>query len=97
MRTLQVNYTRRGLAFSDDWGSLRNAANVAMLAFLVAQPLPASEARPYECWALSQLRWVPHIMFMRLTTLSVSACLLNFWWLALWGAQANTPGAQELH
>lgn len=53
---LQVNYTRGGLAFSDDWGALRNTANVAMLAFLVAQDLPQQQARPYECWAHGQLR-----------------------------------------
>ena len=54
---MQVNYTRMGLAFSDDWGALRNTANVAMLAFLVAQPLPAAQAQPYECWGHAQLRW----------------------------------------
>ncbi|KAK9790125.1 hypothetical protein WJX73_009963 [Symbiochloris irregularis] len=53
-----VNFTSRGLAYSDKWGSLRNVANVAMISFVVAQDLPAAEAAPYECFALSQLRYM---------------------------------------
>ena len=55
----QVNYTRQGLAWSDQWGALRNTANAAMLALVHAEGLPAAQARRHQCWALSQLRCPP--------------------------------------
>jgi len=57
-RAAQVRYTRRGLAYADDWGTLRNAANSALLALVYAQHDPAA-APALECWALSQLRCAP--------------------------------------
>ena len=52
---LQVRYTRRGLAYADDWGTLRNAANSALLALVYARHAPDA-APELECWAQSQLR-----------------------------------------
>ena len=54
----QVKYTRGGLAYSDDWGTLRNAANSAMLALVHANSLPERDALPYRCWALGQVRYM---------------------------------------
>jgi hypothetical protein len=52
-----VTYTRRGLAYSDDWGTLRNSANSAMLAMIYARHLEGTpRAIPYSCWAASQIR-----------------------------------------
>lgn len=52
-----VKYTHGGLAFSDDWGTLRNAANSALLALLYAKHFNGTQqALPYSCWALSQIR-----------------------------------------
>lgn len=55
---MQVRYTRRGLAYADDWGTLRNAANSALLALVYARHDPAA-APALECWAQSQLRRAP--------------------------------------
>ncbi|KAK9821120.1 hypothetical protein WJX81_000795 [Elliptochloris bilobata] len=52
-----VRYTRRGLAYADDWGTLRNAANSALLALVYARHTPDS-APALECWAQSQLRYM---------------------------------------
>lgn len=51
----QVRYTRRGLAYADDWGTLRNSANSALLALVYARHAPDA-APELECWAQSQLR-----------------------------------------
>ena len=50
-----MRYTRRGLAYADDWGTLRNSANSALLALVYARHAPDA-APALECWAHSQLR-----------------------------------------
>eukprot|EP00884_Botryococcus_braunii_P022001 jgi/Botrbrau1/8485/Bobra.0237s0100.1 len=54
-----VKYTRGGLAYSDEWGTLRNAANSALLALIYAKHLGDPQAAlPYSCWAMSQIRYM---------------------------------------
>jgi hypothetical protein len=53
-----VRYSRRGLAFADDWATLRNSANAALLGLIYAKHVGPRAGAPYECWALSQLRYM---------------------------------------
>ena len=53
-----VHYSRKGLAFADDWATLRNSANAALLALVYAKHVGPRAGAPYECWALSQLRYM---------------------------------------
>lgn len=56
-----VNYTQRGRAFNPMSGTLGSTANTALLALMysdvIAQEKPTT-AQAYQCWALSQLRYV---------------------------------------
>lgn len=56
-----ANYTQRGRAFNPMSGTLGATANAALLALMysdvIAEESP-SEAQTYQCWALSQMRYV---------------------------------------
>jgi hypothetical protein len=53
-----VHYSRKGLAFADDWATLRNSANAALIGLVYAKHVGPRAGAPYECWALSQLRYM---------------------------------------
>lgn len=46
-----VNVTAGGLAYADDWGTLRNSANSALLALVYAKHVGKEKGAPYACWA----------------------------------------------
>ncbi len=53
----RVNYTSGGLAWLDQWGSLRYAANTAFLAFVYSDKFPANRAR-YRNFAERQINYI---------------------------------------
>ncbi|KAK9827642.1 hypothetical protein WJX81_002329 [Elliptochloris bilobata] len=57
----QVQYSPAGLAWGQDWGSLRMTANAAFLALVYAKqiaPTNPGVAAKYSCWARSQVRYM---------------------------------------
>ncbi|XP_062584515.1 endoglucanase A-like [Saccostrea cucullata] len=52
-----LNYTKCGLAFRLEWGSLRYSANAALISLLAAQN-GIGNAESYKTWAMSQIHYM---------------------------------------
>ncbi|KAK9858827.1 hypothetical protein WJX84_008301, partial [Apatococcus fuscideae] len=54
-----ITVTPKGLAWTTDWGSLRNSANAALIAMIYSnQVTNVTLAAQYRCWAQGQIRYM---------------------------------------
>ncbi|KAK9867945.1 hypothetical protein WJX84_010587 [Apatococcus fuscideae] len=54
-----ITVTPKGLAWTTDWGSLRNSANAALIAMIYSnQVTNITLATQYRCWAQGQIRYM---------------------------------------